>query len=65
MHILTKLDLFPSDVVRKPRNSAAIPAFSFSSDEKIPHLGKVFIAPSVPVIILHLNMKIHGGIACI
>ncbi len=65
MHILTKLDLFPSDVVRKPRHSAAIPTFSFSSGEKNSHLGKVFIAPSIPVIILHLSMKIHGGIACI
>ena len=43
-----KMVLFPSDFVRKPRQSAAMPAFSFSFDEKIPHFYGVFIKPAAP-----------------
>ena len=43
-----KTALFPSDIVRKPRNSSTIPAFSSSFDEKISCFIGVFIKSVAP-----------------
>ena len=43
-----KTALFPSDIVRKPRNSSTNPAFSSSFDEKISCFIGVFIKSVAP-----------------
>ena len=43
-----KTALFPSDIVRKPRNSSTIPAFYSSFDEKISCFIGVFIKSVAP-----------------
>ena len=53
-----KTDFFPPGFVRKPRYSAAMPAFSFAPAEKHSRLGGVFIKLAAPLSLVFLKIRL-------